>query len=135
MILIVIIVTVIILSNIENGANMMNLKYKYCFIFYITALLGTFAIYMISNKINLKALKWLGKNSLYIMMVHEPLKRGIIAIYAKVIKQNTELIRENFWHIIIISVITIIVSVICVKVILFSRNKIINQFRKRDKIY
>lgn len=127
--LIGIILIVSLLSTIEQGANMMNLKYKYYLIFYVTAILGFYMVYMISNKITINFLKWIGKNSLYIMCIHEPLKRIVIAIYSKIIGQNSELIRGNCLHIIIISVLVLLFTSILITIIFYLKDKLIKSKR------
>ena len=133
MIVILIIITVAILSAIEQGANMMNLKYNNYILFYLTALLGFFMVYMISNKLNIGTLKWIGKNSLYIMAIHDPLKRIVITIYAKIISKNAEQIRYEFIHILIISILVLLFSCIAI-LIIYKLNGKLKEYLEKNNI-
>lgn len=130
-IIIALIFVVIALSILENGANMMNLKYNYYLIFYVTACLGFYMVYMISNKINFNFLKWLGKNSLYIMAIHDPIKRVMIAIYARIIGQNSNQIRKDVIQIVIISIIILVMTSIIVKIINYLIEKFTNNRKEK----
>lgn len=106
----------IFLAIIENGANMDNLRFTYYTVFYIAATVGTYTVYLFSNKLCKfkisSIIEWIGKNSLYIMCIHEPIKRIVIALYSKLIKQNGDIIRQNFLQVIIITLIVTIISAI-----------------------
>lgn len=52
-----------------------------------------------------------------IMCIHEPLKRIIIIIFAKIIKLNNSTVRELPLTIVIISILTMIVCLVCVALI------------------
>lgn len=67
-------VMTIILAMIERGINLNNLKYDSFILLYLTAIIGTSFICMLSNCINNNCMNWLGKNSLYIMCLHNQLK-------------------------------------------------------------
>ena len=115
--LLVCIAMVIAFSIIEDGANMNNLKIKYYSIFFLTAIIGSYTIYLIANMIvrngiKVEFLKFIGKNSLYIMCIHEPIKRIVLVMMSKVIKLKTELIRKDILYIFICLCIVIIISCI-----------------------
>ena len=133
-ILIMLFFSVVILSKLEHGANMNNLSYKYYSIFYITAIIGFYMIYMISNKINIKCLKWIGSNSLYIMVIHEPLKRIIVAIYAKMIDKNPDLVRGEFIHILIISLLVLILTSILAVLVNHIKDKIVKKYKIKKQV-
>ena len=120
------------LSIIENGANMMTLKYKYYLLFYTTAILGFCMIYMISNKINSKFLKWIGKNSLYVMVIHEPIKRIIIELYAKAINKDPYILGHNLVSIIIISISVLAITLMGVAIIDILRSKLHDKKYKKN---
>ena len=88
-------------------------------------------VYMISNKINFNFLKWLGKNSLYIMAIYDPIKRVMIAIYARIIGQNSNQIREDVIQIVIISIIILVMTSIIVKIINYLIEKFTNNRKEK----
>lgn len=113
--LIIFLIFTIILSNIEKGINLNNILYDSFTLLYITAILGFLVIYIISNKIKFKLLNYLGKESLYIMCLHEPIKRAELTIFSKIINVEVDALRQN----ILFSIInTIVIIGICVAIIL-----------------
>lgn len=113
--LLICIAIIIGFSIFEDGANMNNLKIKYYSIFFLTAIIGSYAIYLIANaiarnRIKSDVLKFIGKNSLYIMCVHEPIKRVVLVMMSKAINLQTELMRKDILWIFICLCIVIAVS-------------------------
>ena len=65
------------------SVDMLNHKYGNWWIFYIVAFLGIVVTIMLCRCIaqaKITALQWLGRNSLLIMCVHEPIKRIILKV-------------------------------------------------------
>ncbi len=134
-IFIILIFIVAVLSILEYGANMNNLRYNYYLIFYVTAILGFYMVYIISNKVNIRFLKWIGNNSLYIMVMHEPLKRIVIAIYSKITGVNSDFIRGNFLHIILVSMLVLLLTSILVIVFIYMKDRITKSIKlKKIKV-
>ena len=77
------------------------------YMLYIYGILSTILIVNISKNINFKIIKYLGMNSLFIMCMHEPIKRIVIKVTSIVAKIEEDFIRNNFAWIIIISIILI----------------------------
>lgn len=90
--------------------DMRSNVYGYGYIcYFLIAIVATACIYIISSKlINVKWLKYIGMNSLIIMLIHEPIKRIIIAVYSMILKQDVVLIRSSIFHSIVITSIVIV---------------------------
>jgi acyltransferase len=121
----------IILSYIEKGMNLNNLIYNSYILLFVTAIIGVLGIYFISNVIRSKILNYISLNSLYIMCIHEPIKRVLIVIISKITKISAEVIRNNIILIISVSIITLIVCLIIIKVF---RTTIECLNKKRERI-
>lgn len=111
---IVLTIIVIILSMIEQSTNMNNLIINNYIIFYFTAIIGFFIVYLVSNQTKLKTLQSIGKNSLYIMCIHEPIKRIVIAVYSKIIGIEGDIIRKNVIHIMIMLILVSLVTMLII---------------------
>ena len=57
------------------------------------------------------------------MVIHEPLKRIIIALYAKFVGKDTNYLREEFIHIILLSIIVLLLSTVFVYSIMYIKQK------------
>lgn len=67
-----------------------------------------------------KPLLWLGRNSLLVMCLHEPIKRLVIKVFAVIIHSDTDVIRQSLPISILIMVA---VLGICCPLVLLIRNK------------
>ena len=77
------------------------------------AMFGIFFVFSLSlflSKFDLKYLKFLGANSLTIMAVHEPIKRIVIFIISKLLKQDSDVVRQQFLTAIIILIVVTLIS-------------------------
>lgn len=103
-----------IVSLLNGRVDMNNNIIPNYFMFYISAFSGIIFILVISRKIKLSFINYLGKNSLIIMLVHEPIKRIIIKFIEIITKINIEILRNNIISIIICTliIITIIIPII-----------------------
>ena len=111
------IVTVVV-SQINYGMSMNSLKFNNYFFTYIASISGCLVIYIISNIINKnRMLQFLGRNTLIIMCIHEPIKRILIEIIHRVTNISTEILRNNIFGIIFITVILLIVLLPCIYII------------------
>lgn len=100
------------------GFGMLGNSYHGIFwIFAICALCAFLLVYIISSIISRNfILEWLGKNSLVIMLIHEPIKRIVLKIYSTVIHLPIESVRLSIVHsCIVVSVIILV----CVPFVLF----------------
>ena len=108
------IVTVVV-SQINYGMSMNSLKFNNYFFTYIASISGCLVIYIISNVINRnRILEFLGRNTLIIMCIHEPIKRILIEVIHKVTNISTEFLRNNIFGIIFITTILLMVLVPCI---------------------
>lgn len=107
---------VIIFSLLLPDMNMANLQYPLAPpILYIIPTIGTFMIFEISKLINeCKWMEFLGKNSLIIMGIHEPIKRVVLEVIHRITNISTEILRTNILGIL---ATTIILLLICVPII------------------
>ena len=111
------IVTVVV-SQINYGMSMNSLKFNNYFFTYIASISGCLVIYIISNVINRnRILEFLGRNTLIIMCIHEPIKRILIEVIHKVTNISTEFLRNNIFGIIFITTILLMVLVPCIYII------------------
>lgn len=94
----------------KHTINMLGHSYNQIILFLIGALAGTYIIIYISkfiSKFNFKFLKYLGENSMIILVSHEPIKRIIIKVISIISKTNENIMRNNIFYSIIILAITI----------------------------
>lgn len=110
---------IIIISNSLNlKVNMLNHEYSNIYLFILASFSGITIIFLLSNKIrNNKILNFLGKNSLMLMCLHEPLKRFIIKLWSIIFKISIDVIRCNLLLSLILTIIIIcfILPIIVVK--------------------
>ena len=106
-----------ILAYVYNGGiSMLGHKYGIPYLFVLGAISGTGIIYLISSllentKIVNKSLVFLGKNSLTIMLCHDPIKRIIVKVVSVIIKIDDELIRNTLTGSFIITILIILVMI------------------------
>ena len=125
-------ISIYINSKIDQCTGMIELKFgKSYFLFYLIAIIGSYTVYLISNKIKLKYLTWIGEHSLHFMCIHEPIKRVIIIIYAKILEYDFELVRENIIHSLLITALTITI----VSILIITMNKILQKIKNTKEIY
>ena len=103
---------------IHEGSDMRLMKFKPNYIyFFILALTLSTATLILSKGINkCKVIEWLGINSLTIMLIHEPIKRILIFVYAHIFGINTDIVRESILH---VTTLTIILILVCVPFVMF----------------
>ena len=95
--------------------------------FYLMAILGSLCVLILSLEIDKFAIRggqylaYLGRNSLVIMCVHEPLKRIILMVLSKGMSIPTDIIRNEIGMSI---VTTLIVVAICIPIIEIINRKI-----------
>lgn len=94
-------VSVFLLVSINGTINMNNMEYNSYILSIITACLGSLAIIIISVIIEKNSfLEFVGKNTLVIMCIHEPIKRILIFITSKMLNINQIILRTNIFCII-----------------------------------
>ena len=95
--------------------------------FYLMAILGSLCVVILSLEIDKFAIRggqylaYLGRNSLIIMCVHEPLKRIILMVLSKVMSIPTGVLRDEIG---MSMVATLIVVAVCIPVIEIINRKI-----------
>lgn len=75
------------------------------------ALLGFISSLMLCVAIDCRLLQFLGRASLTIMCVHEPVKRVLIFVMAKILGMNTDALRANLVYAMLVTVVTVAICV------------------------
>lgn len=103
---------------IHEGSDMRLMKFKPNYIyFFLLALTLSTATLILSKGINkCKVIEWLGINSLTIMLIHEPIKRILIFVYAHIFGINTDIVRASILH---VTTLTILLILVCVPFVMF----------------
>lgn len=106
-------VSVFLLVSINGTTNMNNMEYNSYILSIITACLGSLAIIIISVIIEKNSfLEFVGKNTLVIMCIHEPIKRILIFITSKMLNINQIILRTNIFCIIFLGIILLIICLV-----------------------
>lgn len=110
--LISLVALIYIYKTLPININMMNNQIPSFYLFYILSILGYIMVLSTSciiNKINKShnILVYIGKNSLIIMGIHEPLKRILLTIISKLINTPTDIIRSD----ILMSLVTMVMVI------------------------
>ena len=117
-------------SCTQQSTDMLRLDYGMNYLmFYLIGCLGSYIVYTTSKEININYITWIGRNSLYFMCLHEPVKRIIIKIYSTILKISTDDARGNVIHIILMTIITTLIVSILVVIL----NKILEFIEKKAK--
>lgn len=128
--LVVLFICLIGLVLINGPINMNEMKYNSYILSVLNACIGSTIILMISVLINSnKFLEFVGKNTLTIMCIHEPIKRVLIYVLAKILKVNQVSLRTNIFSILFISLTLLIICLI----ITFGLKKIINIIKQKNR--
>jgi len=112
---IILLIGIYVICFIYNGnISMLGHQYGSPLMFFLGAICGSSLIYFISYYISKlsftnKIISFLGKNSLVIMLTHEPIKRIIIFIISKLFHIEEIVLRNNIMPSIIITIIIICV--------------------------
>ena len=101
--------------------NMLNNSVSPFYLFYGFAIIGSLLILCTSSlfaktRSLCELFCWIGRNSLVIMCIHEPLKRIILFILSKMLCLPVDVMRDNLCFSIIT---TVIVVLVCVPFIIF----------------
>ncbi|MCQ2960138.1 MAG: acyltransferase family protein [Bacteroidales bacterium] len=93
-------------------SNMQNMVYSYGYLlFYFCAVAVIYSLYDFLLVLRRsRVLQWLGRNSLCIMLVHEPIKRILIKLYSMIFSSSVDFVRESFVHTFVILVIVLVIS-------------------------
>lgn len=89
-----------------NDASTSNPFWMLC-----AALLGFISSLMLCIAIDCRLLQFLGRASLTIMCVHEPVKRVLIFVMAKILGMNTDALRANLVYAMLVTVVTVAICV------------------------
>lgn len=109
-----------ILSQLIGNIDMNNLQYPLYPLLYILPIIATFMVYLISLVIKEnKILQYLGRNTLIIMGVHEPIKRVLIEVINRLLNIQTEILRTNIFGIVFVTIILILV---CIPIVFIINN-------------
>lgn len=86
--------------------------------YFVAAIIGTIATLVISISINKNCiLEYLGKISLVILCIHGPVYRIIVKIVSVVLRCDTDVVRENFVLVFIVTALTLGFCVIAQRII------------------
>ncbi len=77
---------------------------------FLIAICGFISVYLIAFfiKSNL-ILSWLGRNSLIIMLIHEPIKRIVLKIYSVILDMPIDVIRGSITKCLIMTILTLLI--------------------------
>ena len=89
-----------------NDASTSNPFWMLC-----AALLGFISSFMLCIAIDCRLLQFLGRVSLTIMCVHEPVKRALIFVMAKILGMNTDALRADLVYAMLVTVVTVAICV------------------------
>lgn len=90
-----------------NGAFTSNPFWMLC-----AAMLGFASSLLLCIAIDCRVLRFLGRISLTIMCVHEPVKRMMIFIMAKIVGVSTDALRANFVYALLVTTITVLICIV-----------------------
>lgn len=107
----------VIISNITGRYDLNNLIINNALGLWLCACLGIMLIYMISKLFNNPWIEWLGKNSIIILVLHEPIKRIILFVISKVVNIPIDVFRENPIGIILTTVVMYIIFIPIISII------------------
>ena len=93
--------------------NIQSNVYTPCYpISFTIGLLGFISIYVLAYRLKKNIiLSWLGMNSLAIMLLHEPLKRIVIKLYAIFLNCPVDVVRESLINSLVITILTLLILV------------------------
>lgn len=89
-----------------NSASTSNPFWMLC-----AASLGFISSLMLCVAIDCRLLQFLGRASLTIMCVHEPVKRVLISVMAKILGTNTDALRADLVYAMLVTVVTVAICV------------------------
>lgn len=115
----ILLISIVIILFFKPHVDMRTHNYGEWWLFYIVAFAMIFTIVVFSKYLvgrEYALLSWLGRNSLAIMCIHEPVKRILLVIVSKLGGCEVSVLRESVW----ISIgITILLVILLTPVILF----------------
>ena len=100
--------------KLGNNVNMLNHQYNDMILFLIGTFSGIYLCYfsaIICEKKFKNIFQFLGKNTIIIMGLHEPIKRIVIKIFSIIIKIETPILRKNILFSLAVTISTIIIIV------------------------
>lgn len=115
--------------NLNIEVDMNNLTFGNYFLYYISAISGSFVIILLAHKIKSKIITWIGKNTMIIMCIHGPIKRMLLVITSKILNIGLDVAREDIW---IILENTVILIIILIPIIIVT-NKLLNAIFEKIK--
>lgn len=108
----------VIVSKYYGRYDLNNLIINNVLGLWLCACLGIMLIYMVSKLFNNNLwIEWLGKNSIIILVLHEPIKRIILFIISKIVNIPIDSIRENPIGIILITIVMCIIFIPIISII------------------
>jgi fucose 4-O-acetylase-like acetyltransferase len=120
----------VFLAPLNGHISMGHEQYNNRLLFYLNGFIGSFCVLLFSilaekvftNK-SLSWVKWIGLNSLYFMLIENPIKGFVVSILGKCLHLNDEGVSHNFGWSMIAFLISVLVTVFAVKFILLIKSK------------
>lgn len=110
-------ICILIIISKYLSIDLNNLKVSNYILFIFTSILGFIVVYILSNIIKSELITYLGKNSLTILCIHEPIKRIVIMVASKITNISAQSMRTNYMGIGMLGIILIIIMTISVEII------------------
>lgn len=96
-------------TNTSGTLNLMEGLYPVPYpAYYLTAMAGILLVTVVAKYIRLQALEYIGRNSLIIMCIHEPIKRIVIFVAARMLHMEIDMARTNLLFILLATLITLL---------------------------
>ena len=129
-ILLIMTILLVILTPLNGHISMGHEQYNNRLLFYLNGFLGSFCVLLFSilaekvfiNK-SLSWIKWIGINSLYFMLIENPIKGFVVTILGKCLSFKDIDVSYSFVWSLIAFLISVLVTVFAVKFILLIKSK------------
>lgn len=118
-------VGLIILAPLNGHISMGHEQYNNRLLFYFNGFLGCFCVLLFSilteqmfTRKELSWIKWIGVNSLYLMLIENPIKGFVVTFLGRLIKLSDDAVSQSFLWSMVAFVVSTIVTIIAVQCIL-----------------
>ena len=128
--LLVMTMLLVFLAPLNGHISMGHEQYNNRLLFYLNGFIGSFCVLLFSvlaekmfiNK-SLSWVKWIGLNSLYFMLIENPIKGFVVTVLGKCLHLKDDDVSHNFMWSVIAFLVSVPVTVFAVKFILFIKSK------------
>lgn len=113
---VIIVIICLLISQIYllpvTGADLAFLNFKNYITYIPISLIGIAFYYLVSSLIRTcNVMEFIGKNSLVIFCLQEPVYRAVIFLFSKVVNENCEMVRENLLLAITCTIVSILIII------------------------